>query len=76
MDWMDTNGAGYLAWVWDVWGSPLDLIRSYDGTPTSYGQTFKTRFRQVGITSFGTQILSPRPERQAARPVSTPRATP
>jgi len=27
-----------------VWGSPLDLITSYDGTPTSYGQTFKTRF--------------------------------
>lgn len=44
MDWMDARQQGYLAWVWDVWGSPLDLITSYDGTPTPYGQTFKTRF--------------------------------
>lgn len=46
MDWMDARqgGAGYLAWEWDLWGDPLDLIASYDGTPTTYGQTFKTRF--------------------------------
>jgi len=44
MDWMDTRGAGYLAWSWDVWGNPLDLITSYDGTPTTYGETFRTRF--------------------------------
>jgi len=46
MDWMDARqgGAGYLGWSWDVWGDPLDLITSYDGTPTAYGQTFKTRF--------------------------------
>ncbi len=46
MDWMDARpgGAGYLAWSWDVWGDPLDLISSYDGTPTPYGQTFKARF--------------------------------
>jgi len=47
MDWMDARpggGGSYLAWVWDVWGSPLDQITSYDGTPTPYGQTFKTRF--------------------------------
>ena len=46
MDWMDARagGAGYLAWEWDLWGDPLDLITSYDGTPTTYGQTFKTRF--------------------------------
>jgi endoglucanase len=46
MDWMDARQGSYLAWVWDVWGSPLDLITSYDGTPTPYGQTFKTRFAQ------------------------------
>ncbi|HWC72747.1 MAG TPA: cellulase family glycosylhydrolase [Gemmatimonadales bacterium] len=48
MDWIDARpgGAGYLGWSWDVWGDPLDLISSYDGTPTSYGQTFKTRFAQ------------------------------
>ncbi len=46
MDWMDarTGGSGYLGWSWDVWGDPLDLITNYDGTPTTYGQTFKSRF--------------------------------
>jgi hypothetical protein len=46
MDWMDARqgGAGYLGWSWDVWGDPLDLITNYDGTPTTYGQTFKSRF--------------------------------
>ena len=44
MDWMDAWQGSYLAWEWDVWGQPLDLIATYDGTPTTYGQTFKTRF--------------------------------
>ncbi|HZI21100.1 MAG TPA: cellulase family glycosylhydrolase [Gemmatimonadales bacterium] len=44
MDWMDARQGSYLAWVWDVWGSPMDLIRSYDGTATPYGATFKARF--------------------------------
>ncbi|HXY19406.1 MAG TPA: cellulase family glycosylhydrolase [Gemmatimonadales bacterium] len=44
MDWMDARQGSYLAWEWDVWGQALDLISSYDGTPTPYGQTFKTRF--------------------------------
>jgi|SRR5213595_2793829 len=44
MDWMDVRQGNYLAWSWDVWGDPLDLITSYDGTPTTYGQTFKARF--------------------------------
>jgi endoglucanase len=46
MDWMDGRGGGYLAWEWDVWGTALDLISNYDGTPTTYGQTFRTRFSQ------------------------------
>jgi hypothetical protein len=46
MDWMDARQGSYLAWDWDVWGSPLDVISNYDGTPTPYGQTFKTRFGQ------------------------------
>src|SRR5437870_3989054 len=44
MNWMDARQGSYLAWSWDVWGDPLDLIASYDGTPTSYGQTFRARF--------------------------------
>jgi len=46
MNWMDVRSQSYLAWTWDVWGQSLDLIKSYDGTPTAYGQTFKTRFQQ------------------------------
>ncbi len=44
MDWMDSRQDSYLAWEWDVWGQSLDLIASYNGTPTSYGLTFRTRF--------------------------------
>jgi hypothetical protein len=46
MDWMDARNGSYLAWTWDVWGPPMSLISSYDGTPTAYGQTFKTRFQR------------------------------
>jgi hypothetical protein len=44
MDWMDARQGSYLAWEWDVWGQSLDLIANYDGTPTPYGLTFRTRF--------------------------------
>jgi len=46
MDWMDARQGSYLAWDWDVWGQPMDVISNYDGRPTPYGQTFKTRFGQ------------------------------
>ena len=45
MNWMDARQGSYLAWSWDVWGQSLDLIQSYDGTPTPYGRTFQTRFK-------------------------------
>jgi hypothetical protein len=48
MDWMDAKQGSYLAWVWNVWGSTLDLITSYDGTATNYGKTFQTRFQSRG----------------------------
>ena len=45
MDWIDAHaGSGYLPWSWDVWGTPMDLVSNYDGTPTTYGATFRTRF--------------------------------
>src|SRR5206468_2067885 len=44
MDWMDARQGSYLAWVWDVWHDWSDLIASYDGTPSAYGATFRTRF--------------------------------
>jgi endoglucanase len=42
---MDGRSQSYLAWTWDVWGQSLDLITSYDGTPTTYGETFRTHFQ-------------------------------
>lgn len=44
MDWMDARGGSYLAWGWNVWGGPYDLITDYDGTASAYGQTFKSRY--------------------------------
>jgi hypothetical protein len=44
MNWADSHGVGYQAWVWDTWGScNLSLITSYDGTPFGvYGNFVKT----------------------------------
>lgn len=38
MQWMDQHHSGYLAWVWDTWGTDcgnLALITNYNGTPKS-----------------------------------------
>jgi hypothetical protein len=45
MSWLDAHNASYLAWVWNVWGTacfPKSLISNYDGTPTTYGQLYRT----------------------------------
>jgi endoglucanase len=45
MGWLDGHGSGYLAWTWDTWGTAcgdIALIRDYSGTPTTYGQIYKT----------------------------------
>ncbi len=48
MQWHDSIGASYLAWVWNTWGSNLDLIEDYDGTPTEpYGKMFKEHLQSV-----------------------------
>ena len=44
MDWMDARKGSYLAWTWNTWNDPLDLITRYDGTATTYGATFRSRF--------------------------------
>jgi endoglucanase len=46
MDWLDAHGISYLGWTWNTWdcGSGPALITSYDGTPTSYGQTVRDHF--------------------------------
>jgi hypothetical protein len=38
MQWMDQHNSGYLAWVWNTWGTDcgnLALITNYNGTPKS-----------------------------------------
>jgi len=45
MAWLDAHNSGYLAWTWDTWGTTcgdIALVRDYAGTPTTYGQIFKT----------------------------------
>ena len=45
MGWLDAHGSGYLAWTWDTWGTAcgdIALIKDYGGTPTTYGQIYKT----------------------------------
>ena len=45
MSWLDSHNSGYLAWTWDTWGTAcgnIALIADYTGTPTTYGQIYKT----------------------------------
>ena len=45
MSWLDSEGAGYLAWTWNDWSggcsSGPTLITDYTGTPTAYGAAVK-----------------------------------
>lgn len=47
LDWLDQKQAGYLAWVWNTWGTScgdLSLILDFAGTPHSpNGSTYKAR---------------------------------
>ncbi len=45
MGWLESKGQGYLAWTWNTWGvscSSIALIADYTGTPTQYGQIYKS----------------------------------
>ena len=49
MNWLDAHRAGYAAWAWDTWGaacSSIALVLDYAGTPTTYGQVYKTHLAQ------------------------------
>jgi hypothetical protein len=40
-NWMDSIGAGYMAWTWNHWGGCLDLVTDeIAGTPTASWGTF------------------------------------
>jgi endoglucanase len=46
LNWLDGKQAGYLAWVWNTWlgadCAARRLIIDYAGTPSPYGQIYKT----------------------------------
>jgi len=45
LPWADTNGINYLAWTWNPWGNPDNvLVQDWIGTPTTgEGQYYKGR---------------------------------
>jgi hypothetical protein len=63
MNWLDANGIGYLAWAWNTYncGNFPALISDYSGTPTAYGQGFKTHLYDLanGITPTPTPTPVP-----------------
>ncbi len=63
MTWLDANGIGYLAWAWNTYncGNFPALISDYSGTPTAYGQGFKTHLSNLanGITPTPTPTPVP-----------------
>lgn len=50
MQWMDQHHSGYLAWVWNTWGTDcanLSLITNYNGSPKSpNGVNYKNHLEQ------------------------------
>jgi hypothetical protein len=54
MAWADAKRIGYLAWTWNIWGSThcMDLITSYGGTPSPYGQRYKSHLAPLFSDDF------------------------
>jgi hypothetical protein len=54
MTWADANKVGYLGWTWNVKPTYcLAMITSYEnGTPTPYGQRYKSRFAPLFADNF------------------------
>ena len=45
MSWLDAKQLSYLAWTWNAWGtacSTFSLINDYAGSPTSYGELYRS----------------------------------
>ncbi len=62
MNWLDTNGASYLAWTWDAWGlcaNGPNLINDYLGNPTAFGQGFKDHLNTLQPGATVTPIATP-----------------
>ena len=73
MPWLDQHGIGYLAWTWSPYsctGTPA-LITDYTGTPTAYGQGYKTH-----LLSLLGSTPTPTPVTPTPTPTPTPGVTP
>jgi hypothetical protein len=79
LDWLDQHNAGYLAWVWNTWGTScgdLSLILDFAGTPHApNGTNYKARLAAVSQSTPTpppppTPTLTPTP---TPAPVCTPR---
>jgi endoglucanase len=54
MSWFRAHQLGYFAWTWNTWGascSSLSLITDYAGTPTVWGQIYKTELAAVATVA-------------------------
>jgi len=51
LTWMDSHELHYIAWTWNTWdcSSGPALIKSYDGTPTDFGQAYKSHLLSVVV---------------------------
>jgi endoglucanase len=50
MQWLDSQGTGYLAWTWNNWdcSSGPSLISDYTGAATAYGAQYKAHLLSIG----------------------------
>lgn len=61
LDWLDARNVSHLAWNWNVWGSCLDLITNYDGTPAGgWGTDYKARLAGYPAGAAGSPPARPR----------------
>jgi hypothetical protein len=63
LNWIDSNGgSGYMAWVWDTWGTScgdLSLITNFNGTAHSpNGTNYKTRLSTLASAGQPNNIFA------------------
>jgi hypothetical protein len=75
MDWLDGEGAGYLAWAWNPYdcASFPSLITDYDGTPTAYGAGYEAHlatFAPLPLLAAGPSSAPPAPAASGLPPAT------
>ncbi len=79
LSWMDQHNAGYIAWVWDTWGTScgdLSLITDYKGTPKSpNGTNYKSHLAALANDGSSQPVPVPTPT-TTPTPIPTPTPEP